>query len=232
MSDELVRYELRDGIAWLGFDDGKANVISPASIDALHAALDRAEKDAQAVVIMGRPGRFSAGFDLSVMKQGGDAVVNMVRGGAELATRLYSFPLPVVAAVSGHALAMGAVLLMSVDERVAVEGDSKIGLNETAIGMTLPEFALILARERLAPTHLTRATANAEIFTPAEAIEAGFVDRVVSADRLEAVVRDRAQSLAALDARAHGATKLALRATALEALRESVRAFTGMNRGS
>jgi enoyl-CoA hydratase len=232
VSDELVRYELRDGIAWLGFDDGKANVISPASIDALHAALDRAEKDAQAVVIMGRPGRFSAGFDLSVMKQGGDAVVNMVRGGAELATRLYSFPLPVVAAVSGHALAMGAVLLMSVDERVAVEGDSKIGLNETAIGMTLPEFALILARERLAPTHLTRATANAEIFTPADAIQAGFVDRVVSADRLEAVVRDRAQSLAALDGRAHGATKLALRATALEALRESVRAFTGMNPGS
>jgi enoyl-CoA hydratase len=227
--DELVRYELEDGNAWLRFDDGKANVISPASIGGFNTALDRAEKGAKVVVIAGRPGRFSAGFDLSVMGQGGDAVVSLVRGGAELATRLYSFPLPVIAAVTGHALAMGAVLLMSVDERVAVEGESKIGLNETAIGMTLPEFARILARERLSPTHLTRATANAEIYTPLGAIEAGFVDRVVPADRLEEVVRSRAQTLAALDGRAHGATKLALRATAIEALRESTAAFTGMN---
>lgn len=226
MSDELIRYGLRDGIAWLGFDDGKANVFSPRSIEALQAALDRAEKDAQAVVIEGRPGRFSAGFDLAIMRQGGEAVVDLVRSGAELAIRCYAFPLPIVAAVSGHALAMGAVLLLSVDERVAVDGDHKIGLNETAIGMTLPEFARILAKERLSPTHLTRATANAEIYTPSAAVEAGFVDRVVPADRLAEAARACAQTLAGLDRTAHSATKLALRAPALEKLRASVGAFT------
>ena len=110
----------------------------------------------------------------------------MVGGGAALALRLYSFPLPVVAAVDGHALAMGAVLLLAVDERISGDREAKIGLNETAIGMTLPEFALILARERLASTHRTRATANAEIFDPAGAAEAGFVDRVVPAESLAA----------------------------------------------
>ena len=87
MSDELVRYELREDVALLNFDDGKANVFSHASIPAMTAALERAEKEAKAVVLVGRPGRFSAGFDLSVMTQGGDAVGKLVCAGAELAMR-------------------------------------------------------------------------------------------------------------------------------------------------
>ena len=166
MSDELVRYELRDDVALLHFDDGKANVFSQASIAALTASLDMAEKQAKAVILIGREGRFSAGFDLSVMTQGGDAVGKLVCAGAELAIRFYSSPLPTLAAVTGHSLAMGAVMLLALDERFSADGASKIGLNETAIGMTLPHFAVILARERLAPTHLGRATSNAEIYSP------------------------------------------------------------------
>lgn len=220
---ELVHYELREGVALLGWDDGKANVVSPASLEALNAALDRAEKEAQAVVLTGRPGRFSAGFDLKVM-QGGDqaAMVAMVRGGAALGVRLYSFPLPVVAAVSGHALAMGAVILMSVDERIGVDADVKIGLNETAIGMTLPTFALILARERIARTHLGRATADAELYPPNEAVAAGFLDRVVAPEKLADAAFARAKELAELDGPAHRATKLALRERALDELRKSL----------
>ncbi|MEE2702460.1 MAG: crotonase/enoyl-CoA hydratase family protein [Myxococcota bacterium] len=224
MSNELVSYELRDSVALLGFDDGKANVIGPTAQAALHAGLDRAEKEARAVVLAGRSGRFSAGFDLAVMRAGGDEVVRMVRGGAELALRLYSFPLPVVAAVTGHALAMGAVLLLAVDERISASGDFKIGLNETAIGMTLPDFALILTRERLAPTHLTRATLNAEIFGPAGAVAAGFLDQVVPAEELPQEAFARASALAALDVKAHHATKRSLRKLALAALQESLSA--------
>lgn len=225
MSDDLVHYGLRDGVAVLHFDDGKANVVSAASVAALNASLDRAEKEAKAVLIVGRPGRFSAGFDLSVMRQGGPPVVALVRSGAELALRLYSFPLPVVAAVSGHALAMGAVLLLSVDERIAAAGESKIGLNETAIGMTLPGFALVLAQERLAPTHRSRATANAEIFEPEGAIDAGFVDRVVPAERIEEEAFARAAALSALSSAAHSTTKLRLREAGIVALRESLSEF-------
>ncbi|MGE4607529.1 MAG: crotonase/enoyl-CoA hydratase family protein [Myxococcota bacterium] len=219
---ELVNYELRGDVALLNFDDGKANVISPDSTAALNSALDRAEKEAKALVIAGRAGRFSAGFDLSVMKQGGAAVVEMISGGAALVSRLYGFPVPTVAAVTGHALAMGAVLLMSIDERIAAQGAFKIGLNEAAIGMSLPTFALILARDRLTPSHLIRATANAEIYAPEAAVDAGFVDRVVDAERVVDEAVARAQELSALDTGSHHAIKSALRAEALAALRESI----------
>ena len=223
MSDERVRYELRDDVALLHWDDGKANVVSPAAQADLNAALDRAEKEAKAVVICGRAGRFSAGFDLGIMNAGdARAIAAMVRGGGELGLRLFSFPLPTVAAVHGHALAMGAVLLMAIDERIAADVPAKVGLNETAIGMTLPGFALILARERLAPTHLVRAVANAELYSPADAVEAGFIDQVVPADELLGVALARAKTLAQLDTRAHHATKLALRGPVIEALRASL----------
>jgi enoyl-CoA hydratase len=222
MSDERVRYELRDKVAVVHFDDGKANVISPAATAELHAALDRAEKEAAALVLVGRAGRFSAGFDLSVMSAGGSAVREMVVGGAALGTRLFEFPIPTVAAVTGHALAMGAVLLLSIDERFAADGNFKIGLNESAIGMILPDFALILSRERLAKTHLIRATANAEIYAPAEALEAGFVDHVVPAEQVVDAAVARAAELAELDTSAARGTKRALRSDVAVALRDSV----------
>ena len=226
MSDDLVGYALRDNIALLCFDDGKANVISPASLAALNGVLDRAEEEARVVVLSGRPGRFSAGFDLSVIRSGdAGAMRDMVRGGAELALRLYGFRLPVIAAVTGHALAMGSMILMSVDERIAAAGDFNIGMNETAIGMSLPGFAIALARERLAPTHLQRASVNAELYGPEEAVRAGFLDRVVPADQLADAAFARATELLAIHPASHTTVKRTLRAPALAALRESLAEF-------
>ena len=142
MSDQPVQYEQRGDIALVHFDDGKANVFSHASIPALTEALDRAEKDAKAVAVIGRPGRFSAGFDLSVMKQGGDAVGKLVCAGAELAIRVYSSPIPTLAAVSGHALAMGAVLLLAIDARyreiICLRAYCRMPYREIAESMGLP----------------------------------------------------------------------------------------------
>jgi enoyl-CoA hydratase len=184
VADEIVQYELKEEIAVLRMDDGKANVVSHALTQALHAALDRAEKEAKAVLIIGRPGRFSAGFDLSVMSSGPEAVKELVTAGALVLTRLFTHPRPVVAACTGHALAAGALLLLASDLRVGVEGDFKIGLNEVAIGMTPPLFLLELANHRLTPRYLTRATTQAEIFAPESAVEVGYLDRVASADAL------------------------------------------------
>ena len=220
---EIVRYELRDAVAVLRMDDGKANAFSHAMLEALGAALDRAEKEARAVVLIGRPERFSGGFDLKVMNLGGDAVVALVSAGARLAIRVYESPLPVVIACTGHAIAMGAVLLLAPDLRIGVQGDFKIGLNEVAIGMTLPVFALEFARERLSPRHLVRATALAELYGPDGALEAGFLDRVVPAAELERVALAEAARLAAdLQQPAHHATKRRLRAASLAALRRSL----------
>jgi enoyl-CoA hydratase len=226
MSSDIVATEIQDTVAVVRFDDGKANAFSPTSISALHAALDQAEKEAKSVVIAGRPGRFSGGFDLSVMS-GGDAgaVRDMVKGGAELALRLYDFPLPAVIACTGHAVAMGAVLLMAADTRIGMEGEFKIGLNEVLIRMTLPQFAVELAQDRLSRRHLQRATNLAELYSPGDAVDAGFLDRVVAPEEiLEAAIAE-AKSYAPLDLPAHHGTKRNVRGATIERMRASLEAL-------
>jgi len=216
---DLVRFSLAGSVARLDFDDGKANVISPVSLPALNAALDRAEKEAGAVALFGRPGRFCAGFDLNTMQSGADPARRLVAGGALLAARLAASPLPVVIGCGGHALAMGALLLLGADLRIGAEGDFKLGLNEVAIGLTLPDFAVELARERLSKRHLLRATTTAEAYGPAAACDAGFLDRVVPPERLEAETMAEAARLAELPRQAFAGTKHALRGAMLERIR-------------
>ncbi len=206
-----VTTTIEDGVAVLRFDDGKANVLSYASIDALSAALDRAEAEARAVCIVGREGRMCAGFDLSVMTAGADAARSLVERGGDLLLRIYQHPQPVVAAVTGHALAAGALLVLACDVRIGADVPAKIGLNETSIGMPLPLFALALAEDRLAPTELTRATLGAEVYDPAGAVAAGYLDRVVAADVVVDEAIAEARRLGAYRPEAYAQTKEVLR---------------------
>lgn len=183
MSD-VIEYRLEGGVAVLVFDDGKANVLNDESIAALHIALGRAEKEASSVVLVGRPGRFSAGFDLSIMGSNVDAMRVLVRSGVELLLRLWEFPRPVLAICTGHAVAGGAMLLLTADYRIGVEGDWKIGLNEVGIGMPLPIFAVELARARLDPRLLTQATLFGKTYDGRGAVTAGYLDEVVTAEGL------------------------------------------------
>ncbi|MDG2051231.1 MAG: crotonase/enoyl-CoA hydratase family protein [Myxococcota bacterium] len=224
---EHLEYTVEDGIAVFRLDDGKANALGPPMLDALHAALDRAlAEEVQAIVLFGRPGRFSAGFDLGVMGQGAEAVRAMVGRGAELALRFFECPVPVLIGATGHTLAMGAVLLLAVDERIGADGDYKVGLNEVAIKMTMPEFAILLARERLSKRHLQRAISQAEIYSPQGAVDAGYLDQAVPLDQLETRVMTRARELAqTLHPRAHRETKHALRHDAIQRFRQEVDAM-------
>lgn len=223
MSTDPVRYELNENVAVIRIDDGKANALSHTVLDAFGAALDQAEADeARALVIIGREGKFSAGFDLSVMNQGAEQAIGMMSKGAAIALRLVDSPCPVVLGVTGHALAMGAVLLCTADERIGGEGPFKIGLNEVAIGMTLPSFALELAEARLSKRHLYRATSGAEIYSPQTAVDAGFLDAVVPLAKVDEEACARGAALAnTLDPKSYQRTKRALRGPMLERLRSS-----------
>ncbi len=223
MSENAIGYQLKGTVATLHFDDGKANALSPVAIDGLTAGLDRAEGEAEAVLLAGRPGRFSAGFDLSTMKMGPDAARGMVSAGAELLMRLYESPLPIVMACTGHALAMGAVLLLGSDFRIGAAGDFKIGLNEVSIRMTLPVFAVEIARDRLSKRHFHRSVILAEIYTPEGAVDAGYLDRVVPAERLAEDAMAEAERLAALPRRAFSETKLRVRGASIERIRDAIR---------
>jgi enoyl-CoA hydratase len=221
---EVVHYALDGSVAIVRLDDGKVNALSHDMLDGFGDALDRADKDdAGALVLAGREGRFSAGFDLSVMRQGAEQANQLVAKGGEIAVRLYDSPRPVVLGVTGHAIAMGAILLMAADERIGADGAFKIGLNEVAIGMPLPEFAVIFADDRLSRRHLQRATSASEIYTPAGAVDAGFLDRVVAPQDVipEAIARGRAMA-EAFDRNAHAHTKRAVRRATLERLRHSL----------
>ena len=146
----------------------------------------------------------------------------MVNRGGELALRLFTLPVPVVAACTGHAIAMGALLLLSCDTRIGIEGDFKIGLNETAIGMALPVFGLELPRARLQPTHFTPAVIQARLYDPKDAVEAGFLDFAVAPEALQDTAVGVAARLGELDAKAYLANKLAIRAPAIETIRASL----------
>ena len=216
---ELATYELLDHVAVVTLDDGKANAFSPDMIACVNGLLDRAEDEAKAVVLTGRAGLFSGGFDLRVIRgDDPEAARNMSLGGARLMMRLYGLPLPLVIAASGHAIALGAFCLLTADYRIGTAGDFRIGLNETAIGMSLPPFGLMLATERLSKRYVTRAAIAATMFSPEEAKDAGFLDDVVAADELKDAGLAAARGFLDLDGSAYAAVKQGLRGDSIAAV--------------
>jgi enoyl-CoA hydratase len=221
---DLLTYERDDRLARVTLDDGKVNALSIPMLRELHAALDQAEADGAVVVLAGREGYLSAGFDLGVFRDEPERLPEMLRLGATLCERLLSFPTPVLIACSGHAIAAGSFLLLSVDARIGIDGPYKIGLNEVRIGLTMPLFVVELARHRLAPAHFDRAVISAMMYGPEDAVTAGFLDRVVAPADLPEASTAMAQDLAGLNPEAHAATKLRARAAALTALRTAIAA--------
>lgn len=207
-----VQLTIEDGVAVVRLDDGKANAVSHALIDQVHAALDTAQADATAVAFIGREGKFSAGFDLSVMTQGADATRGLVKAGGELLMRVYTHPQPTVAAVTGHALAAGALLCLASDTRIgSADLPAKIGLNETAIGMGLPWYGVRLGEARLSVRHRQRAVLQAEIYDMAGALDAGYVDELVAGDAVVDTAIEQARRLGQLPGHAYAFTKRRLR---------------------
>jgi enoyl-CoA hydratase len=214
-----VEYSLEDGVATIAMDDGKVNALSPAMLEELASALDRAEVDGAVVVLTGRGQILSAGFDLKSLPE---HPREMLSGGARLAERLLSFPQPVVAACNGNAIAMAAFILLSCDIRIGVRGDFRIGLNEAAIGLTVPWFGISLARHRLARPYADRCVVTAAMLDPEEAVRAGFLDRLVGAEELMPAALATAAELRQLNMDAHRATKLRVRADLLEGVRDGI----------
>ena len=214
---------ITDGIAVITMDDGKANAVNPTLVAALNACLDQAEREAKAVVLAGRAQRFSGGFDLKMMAASPRSeVTELVKSGGRLAMRLYGFPMPVVAACTGHCVAMGVFLLLACDIRIGTRGAFKIGANETAIGMSLPIFAVELLKARLDPRALTKAATLAHLYDPESAVTAGYLDSVEDADALLPAAIRTATELAALPGTALATTKRLMRQHTLDAVMPTV----------
>jgi enoyl-CoA hydratase len=187
-------------------------------IAGLNESLDAAEKENKVVILTGKSGIFSAGFDLKVMTASPESAKELVTKGSKLSLRMLSFPQPIIVACSGHAIAKGAFLLLSADYRIGVEGDFKIGLNEVMIGMTMHNAGIAIAKARLSEVYLNRSVNNAEIYNSKQAVEAGFLDRIVPEEALLLTAIKIAEMSSKLNKKAHAATKLKVRKLHLEAL--------------
>ena len=222
MTTSLVTLCIDRSVATLTMDDGKRNALSPAMFNEIYAALERAEQERAAVVITGREGVLSAGFDLKVMKSGGLQAVKMLRAGYALTARLLSFPTPVVIASPGHAYAMGAFMLLSGDYRYGVPGPYTYVANEVAIGLPMPRVACEVLRLRLNPAARERAVTLSEEFSPEQALQVGFIDALVPTEQLLDTARAKAAALLGLDPEAHSISKKRLRAETLKNIRRSL----------
>jgi enoyl-CoA hydratase len=225
MSDS-VTLERRDDVALITIDDGKANALSGEMIASLMAALDQGEAGGstiRATVISGRDGVFSGGFDLQVMRSGdAEATAQLVTRGGELVLRLFRSQRPVVCACTGHAIAAGALVALGAHFRVGAEGDFRIGLIETAIGMVLPDWAVVIAQERLGTTQVQHAVIEAQVYDPVAAMEAGFLDRVVPADQVVKVATEEAARLGAFEPAAYAGNAAKLRGPGIARLAAAV----------
>jgi enoyl-CoA hydratase len=221
--DVWMEYTVINNIATLTFDDGKANAVGPRFLDDVNAGLDRAQAEqVGAVILRGREGIFSGGFDLEEFKKGVELGMTMVGRGFDLLVRLYSFPLPLVAACTGHCVAMGAFIVMACDSRIGSQGNFKISLPETAIGMELTPLLLALTTARISRQHMTRVALQSEVYNPEQAVEAGFIDEAVAAGLLDARTMEVALKLASLPQAQYAANKLSIRANTLRTMNDNL----------
>ncbi|MDO6743469.1 crotonase/enoyl-CoA hydratase family protein [Tenacibaculum soleae] len=220
--NKLVQYTSKDNYAIITLFNGKVNAISHEVIDTLNSLLDKAEQEKKTVILTGQSGMFSAGYDLKSMTASPESALELVTKGSKLSHRMLSFPLPIITACSGHAIAKGAFLLLSADYRLGTEGDFKIGLNEVMIGMTMHNAGIEIAKARLAPVYFERSVNNSEIYNPKDAITAGFLDKIVPENHLLPTAIKIAEMFSSLNLKAHAATKLKVRKNYLDSLKEAI----------
>ncbi len=227
---DTIRYQVSDNVAQITLDDGKVNAMALAFFEGLNAALDRAERERPgAVVIAGRTGVFSAGLDLKLLPTLPPAELarTMVAFG-HIMLRVFTFPIPTVAAVTGHAIAGGAMLAFACDLRFMAEGPFRLHLNEVAIGLALPTWAIVLAQAAIPPRRHTEAILHARAFSPEEAFERHIVHGVARpAERVVEEARAAAAPLAALDQKAYAISKSRHRAMVVKWAVEQLEAEIG-----
>jgi len=219
---EKLTYSHKDGVAIITLDDGKANALGTQTWAELNEALDMAKKEDAIVVITGRDGMMSGGFDLKEMGTGPHDALELTSIGSKFARRIMSYPRPVIMAAPGHTIAMGAFLALACDYSMIKAGSYKVGLNETLIGMTMHNFGIEMGRYHLANNYFNRCVINGEIFDPKGAMHAGFFDRVVPEEQWPMAIPMAGQMFGQLNPKAFRETKLRSRKEIFKILDQAI----------
>ena len=205
-------------------DRPPANALNPELVGQLLAALETTRMDgAHAIVLTGRPGMFSGGLDVpELLHLDRRHVEDFWSQFFSLTRQLAASPVPVIAAVSGHAPAGGAVLALNCDWRIGVAGKFKIGLNEVQVGLPVPATVLVALEQVVGPRVARRMATRGELLSMDDALAVGLLDELVAPDQLLPTALARARELLALPPVAMNTTRLATKARLIEALGSSV----------
>ena len=208
MTNSFATLSQEEEISIITLDDGKANVFSEEMTQAINDCLDKVPSDSGSLIITGRPGMFSAGFDLKVIASGDvPKIKKMSLSGFKLLSRIFSFPRPVVAACSGHGIALGTFLLCCCDYRIGIKGEFLLGANEMKTNMVIPTPILELIKFRISPSHKYRSILGAEMYQLDKAIDAGLMDQVEEAEALMDAAIEKAKDLATMGHPSYTLTK-------------------------
>ncbi len=218
-----ITLDITDDVALIRFDDGKKNAFVLEGIQELTSAFEEAEANAKAIVLVGRPGAFCAGFDLATMMgEDKEAVRALGRGGGRLALRMYQCGKPLVAACTGHAFTIGCLWLLASDTRIGEDGRFKFSMIETQVGMPLTPWSLTLLEAKLSKRHYTAAVTQSKVYDPRGAVDAGFLDEVVGEGEATAKALELAAGFAKLPAYAYAANKLSTREDGIEVMKRDL----------
>ena len=226
MSEKIATLKKEDNISTITLDDGKANVFSSEMSKQVNACLDQVETESGCLIITGKEGMFSAGLDLKTI-QGGDIekIQEMSVSAFKLLARIFSFPRPVIAACSGHGIALGTFLLCCCDYRIGVKGDFMLGANEMRTNMVIPTPILELIKFRVNDSHKYRAVLGAEMYSLTDAQDAGLIDEVVNQDELISVAIEKAKDLATMGHPSYSLTKELFIAEPMSKINEAMREY-------
>ena len=226
MAEKIATLKKDENISIITLDDGKANVFSPEMSKQINECLDQVPTEEGCLIITGREGMFSGGLDLKIIQSGDiDHIQEMSFSAFKLLARIFSFPRPVIAACSGHAVALGTFLLCCCDYRIGVKGEFMLGANEMRTNMVIPTPILELIKFRVNESHKYRAVLGAEMYTLEKAQEAGLIDEVVSPEDLMKAALEKAKDLETMGHPSYSITKELFIAEPMSKINEAMKEY-------
>jgi len=223
MADAFATLSQDGNVSVITMHDGKANAFSQKMIDDFNSCLEGVPRDSGSLLVTNRPNIFSGGFDLKTINSGdADAASKMSRGGLTLLADLFSFPRPAVIACNGHAVALGAFILLAADYRIGADGDFKVWANEIGNDMTVPVAILEIAKIRIGQAHWYSAIMHSQPYAMEDAIAPGYIDEVVPQDKLMETALAKAEELAKLNHPYYATTKNWAQEDVMKKIRASI----------
>lgn len=215
----MLDIHTHDGIVEIRMARPPANALDGELLEALASAVESAPRTARALILTGQPGMFSAGLDVPAMLGlHRDRIYAVWSSFFRLNRLLAGCPVPVIAAISGHAPAGGTVLALHCDLRIGAEGEFRMGLNEVRVGLPVSRGILAALEHAVGRRTALRLAMGGELLPMAEALQTGLVDGVVPSGRLLATALERARALLALPPQAMNVTRLNAKAALLASI--------------